>query len=195
MNLGPGNLDPRTMRKLEHLALEFDSRYAKLLEVGQGSDRLNPSQIKQHKGLLAVKALFRNLYFIDYRIKRRPGTRPGPGTSRGDRQGSRAVFDGNGCRFVEVRCADTEWLMDDGSPLSSRLVLDTEFGPVYEMHELSVFRLIRLIEIVSWKASMVRAFRSDDAFFHSWFWTDEEWYTLNPKLGANRRVLACEMLH
>jgi hypothetical protein len=45
-----------------------------------------------------------NLWFVDYRIQRKPHALPATTTTT-----SRHQFHGNSCRFTEVREGDTDW--------------------------------------------------------------------------------------
>lgn len=159
---------------IKHLALEFDPFWSSGGAPPEAPpDESGPEDLFKPDVLLEIKEIVRDLYLIDYRIKRRPGTSSAQEPSRNDRPEFRGAFDGNGCRFVEVRCTDTEWQMDDGSPLSST-ELETSYGTFYQLHKSSVFRFVRLLERASWIGNRNHALRCNDAALSCHSWTDED---------------------
>lgn len=95
----------------EHVALEFDPVWAGrfLCEdlswpMGELIETYHPNS-----GILSAHLRLQRLWLIDYRLKRRFS---GKGYESKQTPQNRAVFYGNGCRFVEVRQGDSGWELE-----------------------------------------------------------------------------------
>ncbi|KAI6086275.1 hypothetical protein F4821DRAFT_131710 [Hypoxylon rubiginosum] len=182
---------------IENIALEFDptwespvhNDFKDLYEDEGFRDSPRSDAEKRVHALINAMDNMRNLWFIDYRIRRSRD----PSRRRGIRD-DRAVFYGNGCRFVEVRPKDSEWEFEDGIPLSPRGRNVFGFIDRFE-HAADFYKNYE--EYDGYDSEDPGKDYDDDAYpvpeDYNFWESDESWFRHHdPMRGARFGALACE---